>query len=224
MGSGMKKIFSASLLLLPWPLRRLIMVTFFGYQIHPTARIGLSIICPDQLEMAEGSRIGSFTICKGLRLLKLGEQAFIGHLNWITAFPANGKGYFSSDVGRLPELVVGNHAAITSRHYIDCTNTFHIGRFTTVAGLHSQILTHSIDIYRSRQSSKPITIGEYCFVGTGSILLGGSVLPDYSVLGAGSVLNKAYTESHCLYAGNPARPVKSIKDAEYFQRTTGHVH
>jgi len=221
----MKMVLSVSLLLLPWRLRRLAMIFLFGYRIHPSARIGLSVICPDHLEMAERSRIGSCTMCKGLELLELGEHASIGNLNWITAFPADGKGYFSADSGRRPGLVVGDHAAITTRHYIDCTNALHVGSFATVAGLHSQILTHSIDIYQNRQSSQPITIGAYCFVGTGSIILGGSVLPDYSVLGAGSVLNKAFTESHYLYAGIPARPVKPLsKEAQYFQRATGHVY
>jgi acetyltransferase-like isoleucine patch superfamily enzyme len=221
----MKTIISASLLIFPWRLRRLMLIVLFGYEIHPSARIGFSIVYPDRLEMAKGSRIGTFTICKGLSLLKMGEHSSIGNFNWITAFPANDKRYFMADTDRRPELIIGDHAAVTTRHYIDCTNTLSVGSFTTIAGLHSQILTHSIDVYQSRQSSEPITIGEYCFVGTGCIILGKSALPNYSVLGAGSVLNTAYTESHSMYAGTPARFVKSLpKDIGYFQRTTGHVY
>ncbi len=87
------------------------------------------------------------------------------------------------------------------------------------------MLTHSIDLQRSRQASRPITIGEYCFVGTNCVLLGGSALPDYSVLGASSVLNKAHTEMHWLYAGNPAQPVKALTgELQYFQRSAGFVN
>ena len=78
---------------------------------------------------------------------------------------------------------------------------------------------------RRIRPGRPVLIGDYCFVGTGSIVLSGSVLPSYSVLGAGSVLNKAYEETHMLYAGNPARPVKKL-DAElkYFVRSIGFVN
>ena len=35
-------------------------------------------------------------------------------------------------------------------------------------------------------------------------------MPDYSILGAGSVLTKAYSETGMLYAGNPAKAIKKI--------------
>jgi acetyltransferase-like isoleucine patch superfamily enzyme len=82
------------------------------------------------------------------------------------------------------------------------------------------MLTHSIDVYNNRQDAKPIRIGKYCFVGTGCILLPGSELPDYSVLGAGAVLTKAHTKPGCLYAGSPAKEVKEL-DVDvipYFKR------
>ena len=69
-----------------------------------------------------------------------------------------------------------------------------------------------------------MTIGDYTFVGTGSIILLNSSLPSFSVLGAGSVLNKKYSEEYFLYAGNPARAVKKLEhDAAYFNRRTGYV-
>ena len=175
--------------------------------------------------MDAGARIGNLTLCKGISLLKMSENSSIGNLNWITGFPADDHSFFTADVGRRPELILGAHAAVTTRHFIDCTNSVRIGKFTTFAGARSQMLTHSIDLFESRQSSKPITIGEYCFVGTGCVLLSGSALPDYSVLGASSVLNKNYTDPYFLYAGNPAKPVKQLpREMAYFTRPTGFVH
>jgi acetyltransferase-like isoleucine patch superfamily enzyme len=157
--------------------------------------------------------------------MELGEAATIGSLNWITGFPEDDKTFFSSDVGRLPQLVIGAHSAITNRHYIDCTNSFRIGRFTTFAGVRSQVLTHSINLAECRQESHPVTLGDYCFVGTNCVLLSGSALPDYSVLGANSTLNKVYEQSHMLYAGTPARPVKHLDtNMAYFNRKVGFVH
>lgn len=221
----MKHLIAALLLVLPWPLRRIALVAIFRYKIHPSASIGLSIVCPQQLEMGAGARIGHLTICKGIELLKMDDKSFIGNLNWITGFPAGDQTFFSADVERRPVLILRAESSVTNRHFLDCTNSVQIGRFTTFAGIHSQILTHSIDLYQCRQSSKPVTIGEYCFVGTGSVLLGGCVLPDYSVLGAGSLLNKEYTDPYFLYGGNPARPIKSLpKDMAYFNRSSGFVH
>lgn len=221
----MKRLLAVLLLFLPWRLRRVALNKIFGYQINPTARIGFSLICPERLEMDAGARIGNLTLCKGIALLKMSEKASIGNLNWITGFPAGDHSFFSADVGRRPELILGAHAAVTTRHFIDCTNSVRIGKFATFAGTRSQMLTHSIDLYECRQSSKPITIGEYCFVGTACVLLGGSVLPDYSVLGANSLLNKDHADPYFLYAGNPARPIKQLpKEMAYFTRLTGFVH
>ena len=121
-------------------------------------------------------------------------------------------------------MILGEHAAITHRHLIDCTNSVVIGRFTTMAGFQSQILTHSIDLERNRQASAPVRVGEYCFIGTNSVLLPGSVLPDFCVLGAKSLLNKSFTTTHQLYAGVPAEPVKTFPpDWDYFRRSQGFV-
>ena len=100
-----------------------------------------------------------------------------------------------------------------------------LGPFTTFAGFQSQILTHSIDLAASRQSSQPVTVGAYCFVGTNCVLLGGAALPDYSVLGAKSLLNKAFTDTHTLYGGVPARALAPIpaEGTAYFHRTEGSV-
>jgi acetyltransferase-like isoleucine patch superfamily enzyme len=221
----MKKVFVLLTLLLPWGVRRRLLVALMKYDIHPTARIGFSWISPESLEMGPGAQIGSLTLCKGLSLLKMGEHARIGNLNWISAFPKASNAFFGEETDRRAELIVGDHAAITHRHLIDCTNSVRIGRFSTFAGYRSQMLTHSIDLWRCRQASKPITIGDYCFVGTNSVLLGGSSLPDYSVLGANSVLNTAFFGTHQLYAGNPARAVQELTDEMlYFQRSTGVVN
>lgn len=211
-------------LFLPWILRRPLLNALFGYQIESSAKIGLSWFIPNHLVMGPGSSIGHFNVCKGLDLVSIGSDASIGRLNWITGFPSNDRTHFTQDVERRPELILDEHAAVTNRHIIDCTNAIHVGAFSTVAGFRSQFLTHSIDLATCRQASKPIVIGAYCFVGTGVIILGGSVLPNKSVLGAGSVLQKNYDSESTLYAGAPAKPIKEIDTSQgYFVREKGFV-
>lgn len=209
---------------LPWALRRRLLGRVFGYRLHPTSRIGFAIVYPSLLVMEEGARIGHGTVCRNIGLLQLGPHASIGTANWIGGHPERDARYFRHEPERRSALLLGEHAAITTRHIIDATNTISIGRFATVAGFRSQLLTHSIDLHSSRQSSGPILIGQYCFVGTAVVVLKDSILPDYCVLGAMSLLNCAYEEPYALYAGVPARKIKAVSSGLlYFQREEGVV-
>jgi acetyltransferase-like isoleucine patch superfamily enzyme len=220
----MKTLLALLSLFLPWPWRRAILERCFGYQIHPTARIRCAWVRPKRLIMEAGTEIGTFTICKNLDLIRMHAHSSIGRGNWITGFPSGPSPHFAHEQDRRPELILGEHAAITNRHLIDCTNRVTIGRFTTFAGFHSQILSHSIDLETCRQSSAPVTIGDFCFVGTNCVLLGGSALPSYSVLGAKSLLNKPFSETYSLYGGVPARHLKALApEFHYFRRTVGMV-
>jgi acetyltransferase-like isoleucine patch superfamily enzyme len=209
---------------LPWPLRRRFLERQFGYSIHPTSRIGLAWIAPRRLVMEEGAQIGHLTLCKNCDLLHVGAHAVIGQLNWITGFPLGSSRHFAHQTDRRPELVVERHAGISSRHFIDCTARIRIGAYATLAGYRSQLITHSIDLEKGRQSSTPIDIGDYCFVGTEAVVLGGSSLPHHSVLGAKSLLNRQHETPFTLYAGVPAKPIKGLPEEwEYFRRTEGFV-
>ena len=221
----MRRLLQALILPLPWWLKRPLLQRLFGYRLAPSARIGLAWVYPRQLRMAAGSRIDHFTVAVNLDSLELGEQASIGRSNWITGFPTGTSSrHFAHQPERRPELQLGAHAAITKHHHIDCTNRITIGPYTTIAGYSSQLLSHAIDLQHNRQHSEPISIGAYCFVGTNCVILGGSVLPDHCVLGALSLLNKAHSEPWGLYAGQPARRLKSIDpSATYFNRTRGFV-
>lgn len=222
----MRKILNLMIVLMPWKLKRFLLVKFYKYEIHPSARIGLSYIYPRHLVMKEGATIGHLNVAIHLDLIQMGRNSIISQKNWITGFPTKTNSlHFAHQTNRKSQLMIGNESSITKNHHIDCTDTVAIGDFVTIAGYHSQFLTHSIDIYKNRQDSHSIVIGNYCFISTGVIVLGGSSLPSYSVLGAGAVLNKSFSEECKLYAGVPAKPVKKInQEAKYFNRLSGFVY
>lgn len=220
----MKRLLALAVVFLPWALKRRVLRRFWGYQIADDARIGLSYVFPGQLVMGEGAYIGHFNVAIHLGRLECGAHSVIDRSNWITGHPPKGA-HFTHRTERDPTLAVGEHAAITKQHIIDCTDRVDIGAFTTIAGYHSQLITHGINVVDGRQDCRPIRIGAYCLVGTRVTVLGGAGLPDRSVLGAGSVLNKAHTEEYTVYAGQPAMPVKTLeRDAKYFHRERGFVH
>ncbi|WP_163400497.1 acyltransferase [Flavobacterium fluviatile] len=220
----MRKIANILICLLPWKLRRLILNKFYHFEIDKTARIGLSYVFPKKLVMKEYSYIRNFTYVTGDKVV-LSAYASIARNCWISGFTVGSNAAeFSTEVDRKAELWLGEHSKIITHHRIDCTNMVKIGKFVTVAGYDTQILTHAINIYTNRQESKPVEIGDYCFIGTRCTILPGAKLPSYCVLGGGAVLSAHYTDEYFLYGGVPAKPIKQLsKDEPYFYRIIGAV-
>lgn len=221
----MKIFVNCLVVILPWRLKRWILNRFYKYDIHKNAYIGLSYIFPKYLTMSEGAFIGHLNVAVHLNSILIGKNSSIARSNWITGFPTGTSSkHFRDQKDRKSKLVIGNESAITKNHHIDCTNSITIGDFVTIAGYGSQLLTHSINIYSGKQESYPISIGDYCFISSGVKILGGSNLPSYSVLAAGAVLVKSYSEEWKIYAGVPAKPIKDIpRNAAYFSRKKGFI-
>lgn len=210
----------------PWFIRRRLLNSWFGFKIDPKARIGFSWIFPDNLVMEEGSSIGHFNVAINLSHINMSKNSKIARANWITGYPLGTESkHFQHQVERSPSLWIGEFSAITKNHHFDCTNSITVDDFSTIAGYSSQFLTHSIDVENNRQDSKPIYIGKYTFVSTNVVVLGGSILPSYSILGAKALLNKSFSDEWFLYGGVPAKALKDIdKSSKYFSRSDGFVY
>ena len=220
----MRLVIQLVLLPLPWAVRRPLLNLMRGWKLDPGCVIGKSIVVADRVELAEGAMIGHLTMIKGLSCLKLSDSARLGNLNWVTAVPQGNDVHFSHLADRDPSLVIEQHAAVTHRHLIDCTAGVRIGAFSTIAGWHSQIISHSFDFRSARQDARPVVVGERCFVGSRSILLKGCHLPDRSILGAASVYDAQDQAPLGLYRGNPARREAELPpDLAYFTRTSGFI-
>lgn len=60
--------------------------------------------------------------------------------------------------------------------------------------------------------AEDIIIGDHCWICLGVTILKGTQIPEHTVVGAGAVCTKKYTESYCVLAGNPAKVVKQSID------------
>ena len=59
------------------------------------------------------------------------------------------------------------------------------------------------------------TVGDYCLIGMGAIIMDDAVLEDYVMLGAGSLVSSGKTlVSGSLYVGSPAKLVRTLTVAE----------
>ncbi len=69
------------------------------------------------------------------------------------------------------------------------------------------------------------TVGDYCLVGIGAIIMDDAVLEDYVMLGAGSLVpsGKRLSSGH-LYLGSPAKAVRPLSDSEkaFLQYSAAH--
>lgn len=73
--------------------------------------------------------------------------------------------------------------------------------------------THSlIDISTNRLINKyksPIEIGDNCWIGQGVKFMKGSVIASHTVVGAGAIVTRQFTEHNIIIAGNPAHIIKT---------------
>lgn len=74
--------------------------------------------------------------------------------------------------------------------------------------------SHSVLDMEGRRinDSRDILIGEHVWVGTKVICLKGAAVPAHSIVGAGALVTKDFSQPHCVLAGNPARVVKTGVD------------
>lgn len=74
--------------------------------------------------------------------------------------------------------------------------------------------SHSIMDFNEKRinPAEDIVIGNHCWICFGASILKGTHIPDHTVVGAGAVCTKKYTETHCVLAGNPAKVVKKQID------------
>jgi len=195
-----------------WALRRLGNTIGEKVRISPTLVIGCG-----PFSLGDGTIIAGLNVFRNLSSVTLGRRCYIGNLNQFTA--AVDYQRFSPLVGRL---VMRDRAAMTNRHYFDCSGLILMEAYSGVGGIRSILQSHEIDLQTDETAPGRIVLGENAMTGTGCTLLKDSYLPDHSVLAARSLLVKAKDPgkmpAKTLYGGSPARPLKEIDNLAWWAR------
>lgn len=58
--------------------------------------------------------------------------------------------------------------------------------------------------------AKDVCLGDACWIGMNSVILPGVILGAHTVVGAGSVVTRSFTEGHSVIAGCPARRIREV--------------
>jgi acetyltransferase-like isoleucine patch superfamily enzyme len=218
-----KNVLSLVVAVLPFSFLRVFGLRWLlGYKIGRGVRVGFSIINVSHCEIDDGVVIGNLNQITGFERLVLRSGSRIGNLNRFTGSKLKG-GLFAHSPNRLPELFLGEQAMLTSRHFIDVQDAVSIGCFTTIAGAEVRIWSHQIDVLSNMQTTRPVSVGRYCYICSQVSLLPGAVVPDLCVVAACAVVVRPFSETNALYAGNPAVIKKTGISGAYFHRTLGFV-
>ena len=209
--------------ILPGPLKRAVFRSIFGFRIGRRVKIGLALLDCATLSIGDDARvghgvafvrtgavavgdhvrIGPLNIFRGGESITMAEYSEFLRLNVVNAIPDN-----DCYGTPTPAFSLGAGAVVTSSHWIDFTDRVSIGRRSIIGGRSSSIWTHN------RRRSAPVSIGDYCYVGSEVRLGPGTAVPDCSIVGLGSVVLSSFNEPFTLIAGSPARVIRPLKETD----------
>lgn len=197
----LKKILLLLAVFLPQPVKLFCYRRFFGWQIGNLVTIGFSYIDSQQVKIGDNTRIGHFNIIRNIKQLEIGEKCYIANFNEFFGNPRQ-------DSTWSRKLLIGNKVLIMSHHFIDVLGSVTRGDRTTIGGRNSHFWTHSLinegGILKLQETD--IEIGENSYIGARATLIGCKI-PKNSIVGAGSIVNKSFSEESnysLLIVGNPA--------------------
>ena len=112
-------------------------------------------------------------------------------------------------VGKTGTLSLGAGFSSTAEGTFVCVNKMHIGAGTAIGwsamvmdtDWHSVMNTETGELF---QAAGEVYIGDYCWLGTRSLVLKNTYMPDGCILAANSTANKKYSSPDALLAGTPA--------------------
>jgi carbonic anhydrase/acetyltransferase-like protein (isoleucine patch superfamily) len=111
--------------------------------------------------------------------------------------------------GDVESIKIGDGTNVQDGSVLHVT---HAGRFTDQG--HPLIIGGGVTIGHNAVVHA-CTVGDYCLIGIGAIILDGAVLEDHVMLGAGALVPPGKRlESGYLYVGSPVRQVRALKASE----------
>lgn len=124
--------------------------------------------------------------------------------------------HFSSLVSNPYNIVtgIGTAPGLSPGCYIQGIGKLEIGDYTIIAP-NVGIITANHDLHNPAvHQPSTVEIGRYCWIGMNAVVLPGVVLGDHTIVAAGSVVTKSFSDGYCVIAGNPAKVIKSLDSSK----------
>lgn len=158
--------------------------------VEKKASIGhLNLILANRVIMKEGARIKFFCIFKGVMNVILKEYSTIGKQNKLSNPLYNDK---------ITTFELGRKSTVSCGSFIDLSRDVIIGDNSCLAGIGTQVFTHSFMHQEGEPNTKvmaPIFIGRNVYIGTRCIITSNVRIADNVVVGAGVTVSRSIMES-----------------------------
>src|SRR5258708_658105 len=159
----------------------------------------------------------------GERWIKVGAGTMIGEQASICAGMAPGQDLGPDPVLRIGDrCVIGRGSHIVAHHSIDIGDDVFTGPYVYVTDQNHSYADPDLPIGRQWPVNAPVRIGAGTWLGTGVIVLPGSVIGRNVVVAAGAVVRGVIAD-RCVVAGVPARGVKDFDPGTGWARSRGGV-
>jgi len=144
----------------------------------------------------------------------------------------------------LKRTRIGSTVKLINKKTIDLSDNVWIGHYVLIDGIggvkigkgvhvssHSVIYSHSSqdtirllgDHYMDEETAlrpgykiRPVTIGDYTFIGTSSVILPGSTIGKGCIIGAGSVVNGIIPD-YAIASGNPVQVIGDTRERDKYR-------
>ncbi|WP_299150185.1 acyltransferase [uncultured Dokdonia sp.] len=134
-------------------------------------------------------------------------QRIVG-INRSVRFPV----HFTSQIINPKNIILGKRTAFPGYSigcYIQANSGIIIGDDTRIGpGVKIISENHDLNDNRKHIKSNPIKIGDNCWLGANSVILPGVQIENHTIVGAGCVVTKSFTESNIVLGGIPAKIIK----------------
>lgn len=99
--------------------------------------------------------------------------------------------------------------------YIDAYNGVEVGAYVNI-GPNVGIISSNHNFVNNEviEGAPPIRIGDFCWFGIHSSVMPGVELGNFTIVGAGAVVTKSFSEGYVVLAGNPAKVIRTLDKAE----------
>lgn len=189
-------------------------------EIHPSASIGAYCVlgaCKIEDNAVIRSQVTIYDDCYVGARTMIEPGTCIGPTGQIWAWGEDGKRWIMPQVGGLrieEDCYIGSNVSIVRGALQDTV----LRKGARVA--HGSMIGHNCYIGKETFLSNRVamagstTIGDYCFLGSGSVFRPGVKLADYIVVGAGAVVTKNFEQNGVVLVGAPAKVFKKQEKGE----------
>jgi len=149
---------------------------------------------PDRITVGEGSAIrAELLVFANGGKITIGKNVYIGE---------------HSRVWSAENIVIGDHVLISHNVNVCDTNSHEIDHLERAAN-YSKMLKEGHPTEKGEIKTKPVSIGNYAWIGFNSIILKGVTIGEGAIISAGSVVSED-VPAFCIVSGNPATIVKYL--------------